>query len=1016
MGTAPHDSSEDRYDAYLDALLRGEERAPEEYFAKGESGPGGADDGAPAWARELWQLARGGPVPAPPAPDLQLADAPLRHGLPRERIGPFRLLRPIGEGGMGRVFLARQEPLGRLCAVKLLRADLADSATAAARLAREGRVLAGLRHDGLVRVLDAGELDGAPWVALELVPGENLDERLARERPAVNEVVRWGAELADGLAHAHAAGVIHRDVKPSNVRITPDGRAMLMDFGLARETTRESLRLTFAFAGTPSYCAPEQVQGRAVDARADVYSLGATLYEALAGAPPFDGDDVERVLDSVVHEAPRPLAALGARVPVDVETIVAKALEKEPGRRYASAAALRDDLRSVLELRPIRARPKGAATRVVDWSRRRPGLVAAAGTALLALVALVGRDLWRAHTERAARRAEATALVSDAARVVARYGRDRDVYERAHYDLRAVASLTQHRHVGPDELARLAAARAVVADYEALRVSLEDVPVLLGRAERLDVAVSGAREAWAEYWYQRWMDVRDEPDPTLATHYRAKVHEVDPDGRWAALVSGRVALTLRSDPPGAAVHLYRLVRHAEAAGERLVPRALDGALGGLAAGEHALEVERDSGELRAGECITAVAGAPVRGAVLRRRSSVPSRGGVDRLVAVAGSEVVDRWDAARRVAALSSASPSALTWASGVPSDDAGELDPATWRTPSELVAEGGVDVTVLREGAYVGLHLARGATTHETGIPIPAVPCALVGVTPLEFAASDPGNYIATFQLDGHEPARVSFHLDHACEHYSRGLTLRARLLPVGTTPPGFVRIDLAARGDAIPPFWIQRYEVTAREYLEFLRSPEGRQDLAAGRVAHPRALATDGAPWPEGEGGWLELPSGVEHDWPMLGITRRDAERYAAWFAARHGLADLALEVGIPSLSEWRWAAYGGDTRAYVFGPLHVASWVSSRYAREREGPASVYAFPLDESPWGVRGLGGGAAEWVDDLTSRAPGALHALCGGAWHLAAAHDFAIARTRYASPESTDEGAGFRLVLREVAR
>ncbi|MEZ6016539.1 MAG: bifunctional serine/threonine-protein kinase/formylglycine-generating enzyme family protein [Planctomycetota bacterium] len=1033
----PGETSDDRLDAYLDALLRGEEVAPEEFLAQRDARDA-ADGGAtreralPGWLQDVWRLVNGEADPA-----AGRAEDPVASDLPCERVGAFRLLRRIGEGGMGRVYLARQMPLGRLCAVKLLRHEHSNSPTAAARLDREGRLLAALRHESLLRVLDAGNEAGAPWIALELVPGRNLDERIADARPSVAEVLRWGVELADGLAHAHAAGIVHRDVKPSNVRITPDGRALLLDFGLARDVTRETLRLTHSFAGTPMYVAPEQLRGAPVDGRCDVYSLGATLYEALVGAPLFEGDSVERVLHAVAHEAPRSLAQRGLRVPSDVETVLAKALEKDPARRYATAAALRDDLRAVLELRPIQARRAGPYRRGLAWARRHRALVATAVVLSFVLAAVFVRDRWRDRAQAGERQREARALVVRARDLIDRYGAGRAAYERASFDLRGSASMAEIEYTSAAEIRRLGPARALVADYEALRVSLEEVPVLLGRAERLDAAASGAVDAWGAYWFQRWMDVRDDEQRALAAHCRARILALDPAGEWAQRVSGRVALTVRAAPGEAAVHLFRVERLSEPAGARYVPRPLGSPDNGNEFGGFALEVSEDRGPLRAGDLIVEVAGGPVRGSVLKARTSEGSRDVLwDRLLAVGDEPCEDLWGARQLVARLCE-SPAAqpighllqqLQWASQLVGDDASDLDPATWCTPQAAVARGGMEVEVRRGDTRLTLVCPEGVVAHTTGAPLLADTASYVGQTPLEFPASEPGYYVALLVCPGYAPHRVSFHLDHACEHYARGLTLEARLVPSAEAPAGFVRVDVHALGDGVAAFWMQRYEVTTGEYLEFLRSDEARAALAAGALELPLVSAGPmaGSAWPVDAAGHPALPPEIGLDWPILGVSSVGARAYARWFDRVGGYASRGLRADLPTLDEWRWGAFGGDGRAYVHGPTFAPSWVKSRFTRPVPVPEPVGALPLDESPWGIHDLAGSAAEWVhiDDPWRPARGravaepaeTVWALCGGAWNLAAAQDFAIGRTRYLAEDDVDVGAGFRLVLREEPR
>lgn len=323
-------------------------------------------------------------------------------------LGPYRLETEIGRGGMGIVFRAFDELLQRTVAVKVLRPEF-DDAAARARLVREAQLAARFRHDHVVTVYAVVDRpDAAPYLVMEYVPGPTLKARLRQPGGlAPTEAARLAAEVAGGLAAAHAAGLIHRDVKPSNVLIDPTtGRARLSDFGLARlAADTAGLTRTSGLAGTPEYMSPEQVQGSALDGRTDVYSLGATFYEALTGEAPFFGTPA-RVLDQVLHEEPRPPRRLNETVPRDLETICLKALAKEPGRRYPTATALAEDLRRFLQGRPILARPAGPMERSWRWCRRHPRASVQATALLLAVTAGLAGVLWQW------RRAEAEATAA----------------------------------------------------------------------------------------------------------------------------------------------------------------------------------------------------------------------------------------------------------------------------------------------------------------------------------------------------------------------------------------------------------------------------------------------------------------------------------------------------------------------------------------------------------------------------------------------------------------------------
>ena len=1007
------------FDAYLDALLRGDEFAPDAFL---EAHGAGGDDRLPGWLHDVWGLVQGESKPGEHGPLAQ------PDSLPVERVGAFRLLRPIGEGGMGRVYLAMQEPLGRLCAVKLLRPEVANSPTATARLEREARLVASLNHNHILRVLEAGQAEGVAWVAFELVPGKNLDEVCAASKPAVNQIVVWGQELAGALQHAHDQGIVHRDVKPSNVRITPEGRALLLDFGLARNIDRESLQLTHAFTGTPAYVAPEQVTGASFDGRCDVYGLGATLYEAFVGAPPFEGDSVERVLHAVVNEDPIPPKQRGVQLPGDLEVILLHALEKDPARRYQSARAMGEDLRAVLELRPIQARRATWAARATKWARRNRATAGSLAVLVVALVVWLAMDWKRERNALRNDQREALALIQQATDTVNSYSEGRSDYERAVRVVIAARSLMGNRHVKVEELERMAEARKQTAAYEVLKVSLEEVPVLLGRADRLFPDGPGSAQVWAAFWYQLWMDVRDDSNRQLANHYAERIRQVDPSGEWAEKVSGRVALQISSDPPGAQVHLYKYHELEEVGGTRFVPKPVPWSDDSLAQwqtkepiaegneeelldGAWSLGVLRDGQGLKAGDAIVTVAGFEVRGSLLFWGAPPGGDSRWMRLRRVGEGPLPDLWTAGQALTAPDlQVSDWRFEWVQDfmAMSCAAAELPSLQdMRTPEQVVAGGSVDVEVQRDGGRTWLQLNEGVETRTTGASLVLGRSALVGNTPLEFPATDPGFYVAMLIREGHEPRRLSFHIDHACEHFSKGLALTAKLDPVGTTPKGFVFVDSSSLGAKVESFWMGRTEVTCGQYLEFLNDQATEFEL-------PKAvLATQGSSqeWPRDSSGLVQLPNGMGLDWPMLGVNAAQARAFAAWLDAKYAAQGSPFSAALPTIFEWRWAGYGGDGRDYVHGDQFSSSWVKGRYARPWPTPEPVGSFPLDESPWGILDMAGSASEWVHQLEPERDVDSWALVGGAWNMAAPLDFAIAKTRYPDDDAFDAGAGIRIVL-----
>jgi WD40 repeat protein len=328
--------------------------------------------------------------------------------MPTGTVPGYEVLDELGRGAMGVVYRARQLSLKRPVALKMLLHAGHASPEQRARFRAEAEAVARLQHPNIVQVYEVGEVEGHLYCSLELVGGGSLAQRLTGTPLLSQQPARLTEVLARAVQAAHERGVIHRDLKPANVLLTEDGVPKVADFGLAKRADAPSVRTqSGAVVGTPSYMAPEQAAGESVGPSADVYALGAVLYECLTGRPPFQGATVLDTLLLVRTQEPVPPSRLQPRVPRDLETICLKCLEKAPARRFGSALALAEDLRRFLDGRPIQARPVGAWVRLAKWARRRPALATSVAVSALALVGLLGMALLWNHSELRAERERA---------------------------------------------------------------------------------------------------------------------------------------------------------------------------------------------------------------------------------------------------------------------------------------------------------------------------------------------------------------------------------------------------------------------------------------------------------------------------------------------------------------------------------------------------------------------------------------------------------------------------------
>ncbi len=995
----------EQFDAFVEAVLEGETPVPS---AAAQQRPHLADR-----LRELADLARevsngsrsDDPTVAPPT-------GAARH------FGDFELIRRLGQGGMGCVYVALQRSLQRLVALKLVHRGHASSNATRARFAREAKAIAKLRHPNIVAVHASGERDGVQFIAMELVDGAGLDVHIADAATPVARYVEWARDVARALDYAHAHGIVHRDVKPTNVRITADGCAMLLDFGLARDEDDASLTRTGTFQGSPHYAPPEHIHGRAVGPQGDVYSLGVTLYECLAGRLPFSGKTTQALFYNVLTRVPRTLRSLNPAVSTDLETVVHKAIEKEPAARYSSAGALAEDLDAVLELRTIQARPTGPVTRAIRWARRRPSAAAAIATALLALLAIpVSVAVERAAHART-RVAQATRLlreVEDGVQTYARLWRDHQVIRDAY---RSTDVAMQRRFVPREETAKMPTLRIDIAQRQQERQSLQhELLATLRRAELLDPtpAVHAAADRLrADLLIELWREERsiegDAEDVEALTESRARswaladrVRAHDTARRYVDELEQRVCdLHIISKVDGARVQLFRFTRIGDG---RLVPAPLDEpASPPVPYGQRVLRVTTATPPLQAEDLITQIAGEPVSDTMFASDAT----GALMRVVSIDGRAVRELHDVRSAASAASAAGVVVRLRNEG----RVIERRAASWSelglefyTPRQLADRGGIHARVWHRGRITDLELPRGLTTRTTATPLlidleqhgKKLPCSLTALTP--------GHYLVV--------------VEHACGSRTRRVarlygpgsyTLDVFLPGTSQNLPRTGFVDLGDFDGSGAHRWIRDHEVTCGEYLEYLNDSATLAEVDAHapvptRFPRPNPADRRGGTWPRRGGGLFALPDGVTADMPVLGISYYDAKAFAAWLTKRH--AGTGIEFDLPTATEWSAASHSPGF--YPFGNHFMPHWTSCCFSRPSPGLEPVLSYPTDETAMGVFDMSGSVFEWLDHDNH---GGGKSVAGGAFNEG---DRALFRVTHKTPRPPDyigTNVGFRLVAR----
>jgi len=956
-------------------------------------------------------------------------------------------LREIGHGAMGRVLEAEQRSLGRRVAVKLLEGERFLSERALERFRREARAAASLHHPNIVPVhtFGADEAARTAWLTMDLIEGPSLALWLAEFRAGgpkaatrehCRRAARWAAALADALQYAHETGVVHRDVKPGNILISRRDTPLLADFGLARIEGEHDLTLSTELPGTPAYMSPEQLRAGAVGPPTDVFSLGVVLYEMVTLQRPFDADSHEALCLKVLREEPQSPRRLNQEVPKDLEAIALKALEKQPSRRYATAAQFADDLRRFLADLPVRARPAGPVRRLWKLLRRHPVPCVVALWAMLAILAVTGKVLldWKGRREISEARLRDT--------LAAMAGHARTVHE-----IRGLAPLVDDQTIsfcgGKLDPRGIAAYLERVSRLESLRREAEQI-FWKARAhlDEVQAMLPGdlrAREAFIGLYREALDHARAEGDRVRegvllealqAAGWRPPQPEV---------------LCIVPTPADARLHVF----HYQERERRLVPVPCDPRAGFACVpderllvrpGSLALVVERvqpgspaASAGLQVGDLITGMDGVAMEETVLVTTVEVggpAEAAGVqpsDRVVAFAEKPVrcIGDWWSARfskwevgSLLILGSgvrfAMPPGLTFEAGLPEQAMNEAERIPRPVVLEVVREGECVTIPIAAGPWSGLH------TWTTKCPLEMNPRLSAGGQPIALLR---GSYLMVLRRQGYEDLRypISVGDDEAQE------PIKLTLLTAGTTPPGFVHVptfravlggDLEAprsqerREVLVGPFFISRDEVGLADYWEYL-TITGRDHPAMWRNNPPYPRTSEhGGPISGnvvGEGGGERFVMATLSYGSALGIrgiSWHDAKAYIEWRNGQAGIGGPRFRL--PTEEEWETTARGADGRPLPWGSDF--DWTFAQTFRSANTDLPRGTFPIDESPFGVRDLAGGnAVEWCERLKNER---IFVLRGGSQSQDDPRHFRLAGRVYKGPDEVYGGtAGFRLCL-----
>ena len=937
-------------------------------------------------------------------------------------IGPYRVLSKIGEGGMATVYEATTVDGRDHLAIKVFRDDVSAEPVFIDRLHRVAKALRDVDHPGIVRILGVEQHEGRWCLVEEFVPGRSLRDVIedGKRSPTgcsaladPRNVARMFAELAEAVEVAHSR-IVHRDIKPGNLILAGDGRLKIMDFDLARVHGPDRPTRTRQVIGTAHYMSPEQARGQ-VDARSDVYSLGATLYEALTLQAPFEGDVGPHLWGDVIYMTPRHPNKVNSRIPVKLGGVVLTAMDKNPGRRYQSAGELARNLKAFLKGERVCIRGPLVADRIASAIRAHPRRIAA-GALILSLVVVLGGVLWAmVERQRANVRAETIRQLLTWLAPVHESGIQASGQEID--DLRSMWfsqwNTTSHR--------ALIAAKEIEyerlktrAEIDALvRVELETFAEAVRRGAaadlrdtKLSVAARLAALLGIARAERRW---------PRADIIRESLGQFDVQKRFDSTALGQV--TLLPSPSHARLYLFRWEDEARLC-PGVIPRFVavpyraneEGGVAWLPC----LRVTQGAAGVELGDFVVEVEGQPARGVFvsetgnpkilpgqrIERNGDVPvdhlhdweyvpgrrqgdTRAPKEREIRIGGQVLSVQWlDAA----------PSALD-VRAVPVD----------RLVADPVHGAGIRMTGLKENATVDV---RGPLSCQ----VAAFPLRLSGSSRAESGVPiglEEGSYLVVARCEGYDEARVNFVVK---EGAAAGVAVD--LLPEGSCPVGCCRIpagpflygegagasdsnahSLQIDSTIAEDYFIQRTEITMREFLEFVNETGLDKYLPTDNT-----VDRDKRLWKK-VGDRYE-PSGRSWEDPAACVSFEAAKAFVDWKNTK----ESRWVYSLPTEAEWEKAARGVDGRSFPWGDRFDPSLCVCLSWQPEFGSVPVGSEPRDESPYGVLDMGGSVWEFCSNGVLR---------GGHWGAHRGAQCSVTwRTIDAEPGRAQVYQGFRLVAR----